>query len=324
YPFRVQAHAWRATLATDGSPEIWTRHGGHPQAGRDPTADPARRGHRARPLLQHGPGEPHRDGVHPGLHLRAAPAAQGQGPLADHHQPQAHEAADAGDAGQPRQVRVEVRGDRAAGERQPGPLMRAFLAVLVLALPAAAPAEDVNLESSDCNAHGVALYPPPSSVIPTDARLFLEGVGVEVRRVQALEGDAILARAGDDAVPFQVQFAWRSGMNRVAMLLKPRALLKANRTYALNLRAKLPGFHFLDGSDGEPAYLTGKGPDDQKPEWVSAPSVSEGIYRKWDEKTFTRFLRFNVKLNEVSPAYLVLSLQRARGSVVKQTYFLPV
>jgi len=202
--------------------------------------------------------------------------------------------------------------------------MRALLAGLVLALPAAALAEDVNLESADCNAHGVLLYPPPSSVIPTNARLFLEGVGVEVRRVQALEGDAITARAGDDAVPFQVQFAWRSGMNRVAMLLKPRALLKANRTYALNLRAKLPGFHFLDGSDGEPVYLTGKGPDDQKPEWVSTPSVSEGVYRKWDEKTFTRFLRFNLKLNEVSPAYLVLSLQRARGSVVKQTYFLPV
>jgi hypothetical protein len=203
--------------------------------------------------------------------------------------------------------------------------MRALLAVMVMvALPAAALAEEVNLESADCTAHGVALYPPPSSVIPTNARLFLEGVGVEVRRVQALEGESLVAKAADDAVPVQVQFAWRSGMNRVAMLLKPRALLKANRTYALDLRAKLPGFRFLDGSETEPVYLTGKGPDDQKPEWVSTPSVSEGIYRKWDEKTFTRFLRFNVKLNEVSPAYLVLSLQRARGSVVKQTYFLPV
>lgn len=202
--------------------------------------------------------------------------------------------------------------------------MRPLLALLAVLLSAQAAAEEVNLESADCNPHGVVLYPPPSSVIPTNARLFLEGVGVEVRRVQALEGDAITARAADDAVPFQVQFAWRSGMNRVAMLLKPRALLKANRTYALQLRQKLPGFHFLDGSDEEPVYVTGKGPDDTKPEWLSTPSVGEGIYRKWDEQHFTRFLRFNLKLNEASPAYLVLSLQRARGSLVKQTYFIPV
>jgi len=202
--------------------------------------------------------------------------------------------------------------------------MRARLAVLLALASASAPAEEVNLESSDCAAHEVALYTPPSSVIPTNARLFLEGVGVEVRRVQAMEGATLTAKASDDAVQIQVQFAWRSGMNRVAMLLKPRGLLKANRTYALGLRARLPGFRYLDGSDNEPVYLTGKGPDDQKPEWISTPTVSEGIYRKWDEKTFTRFLRFNLKLNEVSPAYVVLQLQRARGSVVKQTYFLPV
>jgi hypothetical protein len=203
--------------------------------------------------------------------------------------------------------------------------MRALPLLALLAIaPAVASAEEVNLESADCNAHGVALYPPPSSVIPTNARFFLEGVGVEVRRVQALEGDSITARAGDDAVPFSVQFAWRSGMNRVAMLLKPRALLKANRTYVLQLRQKMPGFRYLVGGDAEPAYLTGKGPDDQKPEWRSTPSIGEGIYRKWEEGKFTRFLRFNLKLNEVSPAYVVLQLQRARGSVVKQTYFLPV
>src|SRR5689334_15850263 len=211
-------------------PRYGLGHGGYPsEAPRDPAPDPARRGHRAGPLLQHGPGEPHRDGVHPGLHLRAAAAAQGQGALPHHHQPQAHEAPAAGHAGQPGQVRGEVRDDRDAGDRRPGPLMRALLilALLGAAVPGSASAEEVSLESADCTAHGVALYPPSGSVIPTNARFFLEGVGLEVRRVQALEGDTITARASDDAVPFVVQFAWRSGMNRVAMLLKPRALMKA-------------------------------------------------------------------------------------------------
>ncbi|HVE81222.1 MAG TPA: hypothetical protein VND93_00170 [Myxococcales bacterium] len=205
-------------------------------------------------------------------------------------------------------------------------LLRSGFALAVLLALAAAPAsaEEVNTESSDCNGHGVALYPPPGSVIPTNGRFILEGVGVEVRRVQALEGDTLTLRAGDDAVPFVVLFAWRSGMNRVAMLVKPRSLLKANRTYTMNLRQKMPGFHFLDGHDVDPTYVTGKGPDDQKPEWLSSPAVGEGVYRKWDDTHLTRFLRFNLKLREDSPAYLVLQLQRARGSIVKQTYFLPV
>lgn len=201
----------------------------------------------------------------------------------------------------------------------------ALAALLALAVaPAPAAAEEVNTESADCNGHGIALYPPPGSVIPTNTRFVLEGVGVEVRRVQALEGDTITLRSGDDAVPFTVTFAWRSGMNRVAMHLKPRSLLKANRTYSMQLRQKLPNFRFMDGRDAEPAFITGKGSDDEKPQWLSAPSVGEGIYRKWDDTRFTRFLRFNLKLREQSPAYVLLHLQRARGSLVKQTYFLPV
>ena len=204
----------------------------------------------------------------------------------------------------------------------------ALAALLAMAVaPAPVSSEEVNAESPDCAAHGITLYPPPGSVIPTNSRFLLEGVGVEVRRVQALEGDTLTLRAGDDAVPFSVQFAWRSGMNRVAMLLRPRSLLKANRTYTMPLRQKLPNFRFLGGSDAEPVYSIGKGSDDQKPEWRSAPTVGEGIYRKWDDTRFTRFtrfLRFNLKLQEVSPAYVVLHLQRARGSLVKQTYFVPV
>ena len=51
--------------------------------------------------------------------------------------------------------------------------MRALLlpALLAASLSAPASAEEINLESADCNAHGVALYPPPSSVIPTNARM---------------------------------------------------------------------------------------------------------------------------------------------------------
>jgi hypothetical protein len=203
-------------------------------------------------------------------------------------------------------------------------LSRLALAVAVTLAPALALAEEVNTESSDCNGHGVALYPPPGSVIPTNGRFILEGVGVEVRRVQAMEGDTLTLKAADDAVPFTVQFAWRSGMNRVAMLLKPRSLMKANRAYTMNLRQKLPGFRFLDGSDAEPTYTAGKGTDDQKPEWISIPNVGEGIYRKWDDSHLTRFLRFNLKLRENSPAYVVLHMQRVRGSIVKQSYFVPV
>lgn len=191
----------------------------------------------------------------------------------------------------------------------------------------AAPARAGDLDelgSGDCHAHGLALYPPPGSVIPTNAKLILEGVGLEQERAKALAGQTLVLRSQDEVVQVSVTRLFKSSAHRVAMLLKPRGLLKANRSYQLMLGQVMPNYRFLDGTRDTPKYLTGKGPDESPPGWISSPAMGEGLYRKWDEKRFARFLRFNLRLQEESPAYVVLEMRRARGSIAVQTYFVPV
>ena len=59
-------------------------------------------------------------------------------------------------------------------------------------------------------------------------------------------------------------------MGRAAVILKPRALLKSNRTYRLDL-GKLSGSDVVNGSD--PGWTTGKAPDQKGPKWLERPNV---------------------------------------------------
>lgn len=203
--------------------------------------------------------------------------------------------------------------------------MKALAAVVLCGAALwAAPVQAGDPGSDDCSAHGISLFPGPGSVVPTNVRLILEGVGLEQERVKSLAGQALALRSQDEVVQVAVSRFFKSSAGRVAMLLQPRGLLKANRAYTLVLGEKLPNYRFLDGTRDAPRYLTGKGPDESPPAWISTPAVGEGLYRKWDEKRFTRLLRFNLRLREDSPAYVVLEMRRARGSVAVQTYFVPV
>jgi hypothetical protein len=188
---------------------------------------------------------------------------------------------------------------------------------------AAASADEINRASPVCKPHGLVVFPPSGSLIPTNARLILEGVGVEARRVQSLAGHMATLVAGKHEVPVQVSSGWKSSAGRSAVVIKPTEQLKPNQTYALKLGAKLSGAHFLDGGDNV-SFTTGASKDSEKPEWISPPTVSEGFSRSWEKDQFTRFVRFSLKLREMSPAYVVLKLQRVTGNALAQTYFVPV
>ncbi|MDQ3264486.1 MAG: hypothetical protein M3Y59_12615 [Myxococcota bacterium] len=174
-----------------------------------------------------------------------------------------------------------------------------------------------------CLTEGLQLFPLPGAVVPTNSRFILEGIGPDADRVWDLIGATLTLRADDDAVTLHVLKGWRSDQGRAAVILKPRALLKANRTYRLEL-GKLDRGSLLNAPDG-PQWSTGKGSDDKGPRWVEKPNVAEGRYlvaAGSDKKT--RKLRFRLGLKEESPSYLVFSIRRARGPLQVQTYFAPV
>src|SRR4051794_13367030 len=70
------------------------------------------------------------------------------------------------------------------------PVMTRFLAALALLLGTAALA--------DCVQEGVAVWPATGSVVPTNARFVLEGVGPDQATVSALvNGELVLRTEGD-------------------------------------------------------------------------------------------------------------------------------
>lgn len=194
---------------------------------------------------------------------------------------------------------------------------RALTALLVL-LPLAAAAK-----APVCLTEGLQLFPLPGSVVPTNSRFILEGIGPDAERVWDLIGTTLILRADDDATTVTVQKGWKSDQGRAAVILRPRAILKANRTYRLEM-GKLDSGDVLQAPDG-PVWSTGKGPDQRAPKWVERPNVAEGRYltSPGSDKQ-TRLLRFRLGLKEESPAYLVFSIRRARGPQKVQTYFAPV
>lgn len=195
----------------------------------------------------------------------------------------------------------------------------ALLALLLLPLAALAqPAER-------CASKGIQLFPAPGSVIPTNSRIILEGLGPDQARVRSLR--ALKLKADDDSVTMRVTKVLVGGMNRTAVMLRPRAILKPNRVYRLMLDEQLPNFTLLGPagpSTDLPAWRTGKGPDDRAPKWLDKPSVSEGEHRVVDQKLI-RNVKLRMSMQEESPAYLLVSIGQTRGSSrALQTYFAPI
>jgi hypothetical protein len=197
---------------------------------------------------------------------------------------------------------------------------RSILPLLLgCALATAARAEE------KCAKEGIQLFPAPGSVIPTNVKFILEGLGSEQSRVLDLLGKELFLIADDDKVTLKVQRGWKSAMNRTAVVLRPRAILKPNRIYRVALDERLPRFKVIGVAQPYelPAWRSGKGPDDRAPKWVSRPAVSEGEHRL-EEGQLIRNVKLRMTMQDESPAYLLLALRRMRGSTAVQTYFVPI
>lgn len=193
---------------------------------------------------------------------------------------------------------------------------RALISLLLLSVFAHA-------EAPLCEANGLQVFPAMGSVIPINTRIIVEGIGSEQDRVKALIGKELVLKTEDDKVTCKVLAGWKSSMNRIAVVLRPRAWLKPNRTYRLLIDEALPGFHLIGHGSELPTWLTGKGPDERPPKWIDKPAVSEGRNQLIEGKPI-RYVKLRMAMVEESPAYLVVSLRRTRGSSALQTYFVPV
>lgn len=181
-------------------------------------------------------------------------------------------------------------------------------------IPAAARAE--------CQPDGIQFFPAPGSVIPTNSRFVLEGLGAEQEKVLALIGGQLAFQAEDDTIHAKVLKGWRSEMKRVAVLLVPERPFRPNKHYVLALGG-LSNATLLNENADEASWESGGETDDQPPRWRRKPVVSEGQYLP-DGAHLTRFVRIAAELEEQSPSYLVVSLQRAHGSTAQQSYFVPI
>jgi hypothetical protein len=172
-----------------------------------------------------------------------------------------------------------------------------------------------------CDANGVYVFPAPGSVIPLNAKFILQGIGTEVARINKLVGgDDLVLKAGDDVVTVSVSRGWVSTARRVAVMLKPNAELKPNKSYTLMIDRLLPGYKVLNPNAAETlTWKTGAVSDKNSPKYEVKPSVAEGYWNK-DGDGITRYLKLRTTLVEEGPAYFVATVMRARGNPAKQVY----
>lgn len=178
-----------------------------------------------------------------------------------------------------------------------------------------------------CEADGVLVFPSPGAVVPVNVELILEGVGAEQSRVSELAGtDRLLLVGRGDEVPVKVERGWISPMHRVAVKLKPRRALKPNLEYTLSVDKGLPQVRLLNDLLGDNAFrwTAGTGPDRAAPRYVSKPGVAEGFYDKAKDGALTRWLKLRAAVEDDSPVYFLVTLQRSRGSAATQQYPVPV
>jgi hypothetical protein len=178
----------------------------------------------------------------------------------------------------------------------------------------------------DCRPDGLLLFPAPGAVVPTNVQWILEGVGAEQTRVSDLVGAQGLTLLADDgsSVPLKVERGWVSQAKRVAVRLKASKALSPDSRYTLVLGSSLGGAVFLNELQGEsrPTWRTASTADRDAPKYRSKPAVSEGWYSAGP--TLVRQLRLRVAVEEKGSAYFVVTMQRMRGSSVRQQYPVPL
>ena len=213
-----------------------------------------------------------------------------------------------------------------------------FAVVLLLASAAAA----------KCSPDGLFVFPTAGSVIPTNSRFILEGVGKEKARVERLSqhaaesGEDLVLKAVDDVVIVKLGKTkgvdyWTSDMNRVAVVLTPNRPLIPHRQYTLLIDKLLPGYQMLNDTGMDTmTWTTGGNPDKSikdpndprltgvdktAPKYQVKPAVAEGYYRKDSNESY---LKLRTTLAEEAAAYFVVTLKRARGASAEQRYPVPI
>lgn len=200
-------------------------------------------------------------------------------------------------------------------------MQRFFLVLAAVATAATAHAGE------KCEKDGILLFPAPGAVVPTNVQFIIEGAGAAQDLVQGLlttEGIALVAE-GHDPVPLKAEKGFVSQMARVAIRLRPLKTLEANVEYALLLPTTMAGVRLLNDrlGDGSLRWLAGTGADKKSPKYKQRPASSEGFYVQSPEG-LRRQLKLRALVDESSPAWLLVSMQRARGSSSKQQYPVPL
>lgn len=201
-----------------------------------------------------------------------------------------------------------------------GPALHAPL-LLALAASGAFAAEP-------CAKNGVVLFPAPGAVVPTNVQFILEGIGEAQTRVQALltSGTIALVAPGQEPVELKPEKGFVSQMSRVAIRLRPLKILEPGVEYTLALPPEMAGVRLLNDQlgDGSLRWLTGQGPDKRAPKYKERPSTSEGFYELDKEGLLTRKLKLRTVVDDVSPVWFLITVQRARGGSAKQQYPVPL
>ena len=175
-----------------------------------------------------------------------------------------------------------------------------------------------------CVKDGILLFPSPGAVVPTNVQFIIQGTGEAQAKVQALLANNAIALVaeGKDAIQIKAEKGFVSQVSRVAVRLRPLKPLEPNVEYSLALPVEMAGIRLLNDQlgDGSLRWLAGAGPDKRSPRYKERPSSSEGFYEQDKTGGLTRKLRLRASIDESSPAWLLVSMQRARGGSARQQY----
>lgn len=195
--------------------------------------------------------------------------------------------------------------------------LRALLALFGL-LPLSAWAAE------PCVKDGVLLFPAPGGVVPTNVQFIIQGTGEMQAKVQELiKSNAIaLVAEGKEAIQVKAEKGFVSQVARVATKLRPLKPLEPNVEYSLALPPEMAGVSLLNDQlgDGSLRWLAGSGPDKKSPRFKERPSTSEGFYEQDKTGGLARKLKLRTVVEEMSPAWLLVSMQRARGGSARQQF----